>query len=430
MSFEFTFAEAIREAFKLRLALEGVTGGGKTWTALLVATLLLGGTLRDRSMVKRIAVIDSERGSAKKYASGQPFYFSNLELKSYEPEAYVAAIKAAERQGFEFIIIDSLSHEWIGTGGALEQVDRSAKRGNTFAAWGLVTPRHNAVIDAIMDSTCHIAATMRQKMGHEQSEENGKKIVKKLGLQAEQRGGIEYEFDVVGELDTDNTMTVDKTRCSELKGKRFLKPGREFVEILQKWLITEPAPAKAPVAEKPAERRREEPRQAQGLVSGDTARDAKPAPVVAPVVAPETPSPQRDLSTPFVDTRAGDASTEIPFDVEAMREAPRQPVADPWADVRRDALTFVSGAPFVAVLASSIDDIEKLPCFPIEYLNEVRRAAMRRMIVVATTTRELAEASKLATRTVAPTEWHDETRGLYSAKRKALPAAPAGAVAS
>lgn len=236
-SYDFTFTEAQREKLLLRLALTGVTGGGKTWTALALATYMLGGDKRDPSMTRKIAVIDSERGSAEIYGKGKPWHFSHLKLKSFEPEAYVAAIKAAERQGFEVIIIDSLSHEWAGTGGALEQVDRGAKNGNTFVAWGSVTPRHNAVIDTIMGSSCHVIATMRAKMAHEQTiDDKGKKVVKKLGLAPVQREGIEYEFTIVADMDIENTMTVVKARMEGLLGRVIRLPGRDLADEIMAWL--------------------------------------------------------------------------------------------------------------------------------------------------------------------------------------------------
>ncbi len=273
---DFLFTEATRENALLRMAITGVTGGGKTYTAIGLATYLLGGTERDPSMKKRIAVIDSERGSAALYAKGRPWHFSHLRLERFEPETYVRAIKAAEEQGFEVIVIDSLSHEWAGTGGALEQVDKSAKNGNTFVAWGGVTKRHNAVIDAIMGSSVHVIATMRSKMAYEQSEKNGKKTVEKLGLAVVQRDGIEYEFSIVGDMDLNNTMTINKTRASVLQGRTYIQPGRELAGEIRAWLFdNDDAPAgNAPQAKGP--------------------RFVEPAPVAAQTAKPAPIDPAND----------------------------------------------------------------------------------------------------------------------------------------
>ena len=120
------FQKATKTQSKLRLALYGVSGSGKTYSALSIASGLGG----------RIAVIDTERGSASKYASR--FDFDVLDMQPpFSPAAYVNAIKAAEGEGYDILIIDSLTHAWSGTGGALEMVDNAAKRnaGNTYYAW-------------------------------------------------------------------------------------------------------------------------------------------------------------------------------------------------------------------------------------------------------------------------------------------------------
>src|SRR5690242_4405779 len=122
------FTKATKHQAKGRLSLTGKSGGGKTFTALMIATHLGG----------RVALIDTERGSAKKYATREgekpdpsrgKFDFFHLDLESYDPRKYIEAIKAAEGEGFNVLIIDSLSHAWMGKGGALEMVDNAAKKG-------------------------------------------------------------------------------------------------------------------------------------------------------------------------------------------------------------------------------------------------------------------------------------------------------------
>lgn len=245
---DFKFEEATREAIKLRMALKAIAGGGKTYSALALMTHILGEP--GPEMTKRIALIDTERGSSRRYAKGRPFHFSVLELKSFEPETFVKAIRAAADAGFEGVIIDSLSHEWAGTGGALEQSDNAKKRGgNAFAAWGDITKRHNAVLDAITDSPIHVIATMRTKTTYEQTEdaETKKKTVRKLGLQPVQRDGVEYEFDILLDLDADNVAYVEKTRCMAITGKTFRQPGKDLGKIIRSWLDdtdTQPAQRK------------------------------------------------------------------------------------------------------------------------------------------------------------------------------------------
>lgn len=196
------FKKAERKQAKLRLALAGPSGSGKTYSALLLA-MGLGG---------RIAVIDTEHGSASLYADLVDFDAMELHAP-YSPERYIEAIVAAEQAGYDTLIIDSYSHEWTGSGGCLEQNETVAHqkfRGNTWAAWNETTPRHRKLTDKILTSSMHIICTMRSKTETVQGE--GKKILK-LGMKSEQRDGTDYEFTVVLDLTHDgHTATASKDR--------------------------------------------------------------------------------------------------------------------------------------------------------------------------------------------------------------------------
>lgn len=239
------FQKATKKQAKLRLALIGPAGSGKTYTALTVATHLVPGG--------RIAVIDTERGSASKYAD--LFSFDVEELTSYHPRTYIEAMAEAQAAGYDVLIIDSLSHAWMGKDGALELVDRAAKRnpaGNSFAAWREVTPLHNQLVDAMLAAKLHIIVTLRSKMEYiQEKDDKGKTVIRKVGLQPVQRDGLEYEFDVVGDLDQDNTLVVTKTRCSALTGAVIPKPGKELASALDVWLQGEPVTDTGPEPPKP-----------------------------------------------------------------------------------------------------------------------------------------------------------------------------------
>jgi hypothetical protein len=186
------FQKAQRHKARLRLGITGPSGSGKTWGALMIAKGLGG----------RIAVIDTERGSASLYSHLADF--DVLELgPPYTPERFIQAVKAAEDAGYDVLIIDSSTHEWNGIGGCLELVDQlaSAKyRGNAWSAWSEVTPRHRNFIDSLLRSSAHVIVTMRSKTETAQTEENGRKKVVKLGMKAEQRDGLEYELTTVLDL--------------------------------------------------------------------------------------------------------------------------------------------------------------------------------------------------------------------------------------
>ena len=258
------FQKATKKQARLRLALIGPSGSGKTYTALRTATAL----------GKRVAVIDSERGSASKYAS--LFDFDTMDLEHFAPKSYVAAINEAEKAGYDVLVIDSLSHAWMGKGGALEMVDAAAarNRGDKFSGWRDVTPEHNALVDALVRCKCHVVVTMRAKTEYVmEKDERGKTSIKKMGLAPVQRDGVEYEFDVVGDMDNAK-LVVSKTRCPALKDAVINEPGEGFAKTLREWL-TDGAPAPSP-AEAPTEGRKAAPRQ-------ESAREV-PAPETRPEV--------------------------------------------------------------------------------------------------------------------------------------------------
>lgn len=236
-----TFRPATKTTSKLRLAIAGPSGSGKTFTSLRIATELA------RVSGHRIAVIDSERGSASKYAHLHAF--DVVELEDGDPETYIAAIRAAEAAGYGVLVIDSMSHAWSGKGGVLEQVDGVAARnhGNKFAAWQKGTPLHQSFIDTIVGARMHVIATMRSKTEWVVEEnEKGKKQPRKIGTAPVQRDGVEYEFDVMGELDLDHTLVVTKSRCPEVDGKVYRHPGADFAAALNTWLSLGTAPSEAP----------------------------------------------------------------------------------------------------------------------------------------------------------------------------------------
>ncbi len=214
----FKFTKAKRSAAKLRLGLKGLAGTGKTYSALAIAT----------GLGKEIVLIDTEGDSALKY--GDLFDFSHCPLTNHNPSNCVAAINAAVDFGADVVIFDSTSHEWAA---CLARVDIIGKKtGNKFTAWGEVTPKHDAFIQALVTCPAHVIATSRTKQGH--AIEGGK--VNKVGLQVVQRDGWEYEFDLVGELLRDHTFVVEKSRLAPFDDRQEPRPGKAFGQELAKWL--------------------------------------------------------------------------------------------------------------------------------------------------------------------------------------------------
>jgi len=228
-----SFKKAVKHERKLRLAFCGPAGSGKTLTALTVAKGLGG----------RIGVIDTEQGSAAIYAD--QFDFDQLVLDSFAPKTYADALNAAVGE-FDVVIIDSLSHAWIGKDGALAMVDKAAAqaRNNSFSAWRNVTPQHNDMVTAILTSPFHVISTMRSKMEYVQERDNkGKTVINKVGMAPVQRDGLEYEFDIVGDIDQTHTLTISKTRYAELADEVITKPTEALGERIAAWLQGAPMPA-------------------------------------------------------------------------------------------------------------------------------------------------------------------------------------------
>ena len=238
------FVKATKKQAKLRLAIDGPTGSGKTYTALVAATVMANGG--------KIAVIDTERNSAALYSD--EFEFDVAALDNFNPRNYINLIDSAEEAGYAVIIIDSLSHAWEGEGGALDMVDAAAKRsqaGNSWAAWKDVTPLHRKLIDAMLQSKCHVIVTMRSKMEYalEKDEKTGRNTVRKLGLAPVQRQGMEYEFTIVGDMDVEHNLVVTKSRCKFIADAVVNKPDKKFFKKILDWLnsgeaVTEPEPEK------------------------------------------------------------------------------------------------------------------------------------------------------------------------------------------
>ena len=224
------FVKATKKESKIRMAIYGPSGSGKTYTCLTIAGVL----------GKHVGVIDTERGRAAKYADR--FDFSVLELGSFSPREYISAIREAEEAGIDCLVIDSLSHAWNGQGGCLEMVDRISSTStskNTFNAWGKVTPEHQQLLEAIMSYRGHILATMRAKTEYVVEQINGRSVPKKVGLAPVQREGVEYEFDILGDMDTSHILTITKSLVPELQDKQIHCPDRRVGDAILRWLRVE-----------------------------------------------------------------------------------------------------------------------------------------------------------------------------------------------
>jgi hypothetical protein len=216
--------KATRKKAKIRLGLSAVSGGGKTYSAILIAKGLVGD-------LSKVAIIDTENGSADLYAHLGDFNVLPL-TAPFTPERYIEAIKSCEKAGMEVIIIDSITHEWDGKGGCLEIVE---SLGGKYQDWGKVTPRHQSFLDAIIHSPSHIITTARRKQDYEMIKDGNKLKVEKAGLKEITREGFEYELTINLQLDQNHNASASKDRTELFMGKAAFVPSEETGKLIAAW---------------------------------------------------------------------------------------------------------------------------------------------------------------------------------------------------
>lgn len=216
------FKKAEKKQLKIKMGLSGPSGSGKTYTALSIAS----------GLGKKIAVMDTEHASSERYAD--LFNFDVLNQTSYHYGFIRRTLNEAVRLGYDVLIIDSFSHFWNGKGGILEVVDNNSAKG--MQSWKMVTPFIADMYDAIKEAPIHVICTLRVKTEYvEEVNSRNKKVFVKAGLAPVFKDGIDYEFDLMGELTIDHELTCSKTRICELSDKVFEKPTTEFGETLKNW---------------------------------------------------------------------------------------------------------------------------------------------------------------------------------------------------
>ena len=228
----FQVKKAKREKIYCKIALMAPSGGGKTYSALRLATGMAEEIEKETGKKARILMGNTEQKRGYYYADEFDYDIVDIEAP-HNPEKYVEFINFAVQEGYDILIIDSSSHEWEGRGGCLEI---HQNLGGQYQDWKKVTPRHNKFIEAIADSPIHIIATMRGKDQYEMvKNDKGKASVQKLGVGAKQRDGFEYEFTCtflidqktsVAEAQKDNTHIFENegpTLLSEDYGKRIIQ---------------------------------------------------------------------------------------------------------------------------------------------------------------------------------------------------------------
>lgn len=236
------FKKATKEQCKLRMALQGPAGGGKTKTALKIAKAFGG----------KVLLIDTEYKSASKYA--HEFEFDTFDMRdNYSAERWMELMAAAAEQSYDTIVLDSFTHAWNGEKGILDRHAEECKKiRDSFTAWAPIKPIWRKLVRSIQSSPAHVIACLRAKQDYEKEKDGktGKNTVVKLGMGPEGEKDFQYEMDIEGMFDMSHNFIIGKTRCDELDGRVFPKPGEEFAMIIKRWL-EDGAPAATPSTELP-----------------------------------------------------------------------------------------------------------------------------------------------------------------------------------
>lgn len=189
--------QAKREAARLVFGFSGISGSGKTRTAIEFAYGLAG---FDASKIGFIDV-ENKRGSLyadvlrnnKTHPTDQPFWIGDLE-PPFSPARYTQAIREFEAHSVEVLIIDSVTHEWEGTGGA-QEIAENNKLGRS-PNWAMAKKEHKKFMNALLQSNMHIICCVRarEKIREDKDEVTGKKIIVQLGIQPVQEKNFIFEM--------------------------------------------------------------------------------------------------------------------------------------------------------------------------------------------------------------------------------------------
>ena len=188
-----------RKDAKIKMALKGTSGSGKSLGALLISKGLCNGDL------SKVAVIDSEN-SIELYSHIGNFNVLNL-TAPFSPERYIAAIDFCEKAGMEVLILDSISHCWHHL-----LLLHGAMAGNSFTNWNRITPLYNNFVYKLHQSPCHIIATIRSKQDYLIETKDNKTVITKVGTRVVQRNEIEYEFTTVLDINANHKAKATKDR--------------------------------------------------------------------------------------------------------------------------------------------------------------------------------------------------------------------------
>ncbi|MEX2347709.1 MAG: AAA family ATPase [Balneolaceae bacterium] len=232
------FKQATRKGTHIKVAITGVAGAGKTYSALRLAKGLTNNG--------KIAVLDTENESSSLYSSDFTFDVSNVE-PPYTIEKLINPVKHVLENDYDALIIDSASHFWNGVLEYKNQLDK--RGGNSYTNWNEANKNYDLMLRAILFSKIHVIACMRSKMEYVLEEnDKGKHVPKKIGMAPIMRDGVEYEFSTVFDLDIAHQAMASKDR-TKLFGDKIFQITEETGVQLRDWLNESIDASEAPCEE-------------------------------------------------------------------------------------------------------------------------------------------------------------------------------------
>lgn len=222
--------KAEKRQVKLKLGIQGPSGSGKTWGALALAKNLW--------PEAKVMVLDTENESASLYADN--FAFDTIPLDPpFESSRYEACIDYAVNNGYDVLIMDSVTHQWDGEGGILLRKNELDKRpgSNSYTNWNSFTPEHTQFVEKIKQAPIHVIATMRSKQDYALEQgNNGKSKPVKLGFAPIQREGFDYEFTLVFDVQMDHKAVAIKNRTGLFGDKPLNLADEKVAKAIKGWL--------------------------------------------------------------------------------------------------------------------------------------------------------------------------------------------------
>jgi len=240
----FEVTEAEREKEKAVIGFIGCSGSGKTVSALITAYGMMKEAYPEASEAEiwlKIGVVDTEHKRSKLYANleigdvriGR---FRHIDFPPpYTTERYNAAVLTMKKAGAEVIIVDSISHNWMGEGGIVETHGQMS--GNSFQNWGKLAPETTKLIKTLTQNDVHMLVTFRTKTEYVvEPNSEGKMAPRKVGTKPVQKEEMEYEFMLNFVIDIDHIAEPSKDNTQMFEGhpqKITAEVGRKLYQWLE-----------------------------------------------------------------------------------------------------------------------------------------------------------------------------------------------------